>query len=311
MNGVLIIDKPSGRTSYDIVRDVKKLLGTKKVGHAGTLDPLATGVLTICVNEATKLAQFFSNDDKDYRATMLLGVRTDTLDIEGKVTERCEPQPHLQAGEIKGAVEGFVGRIEQRVPKYSAVKFKGKPLYKWTRQGVDIEPPLRKVDLYHINVEEVRIPYVTFTVSCSKGTYIRSLCADIGDRLGCGACLSALRRTRSGCFSEKDAISLEGLANGERAGILEKKLIPMADALPGICNITVDQDTAGRIRKGYQPDRGVLDDKNTPLLEKGALVKFVLQDGRIIAVAKTLFSSKEVSLLSDGEQAAKILRVFN
>ena len=309
MSGVLIIDKPSGKTSYDIVRDVKNLLGTKKAGHAGTLDPLATGILTICVNEATKIARFFSNNDKDYRATMLLGVRTDTLDIEGKVIERCEP--HLQAGEIKNVVEGFVGRIEQRVPKYSAVKFKGKPLYKWTRQGVDIEPPLRKVNLYNIHVEEVRIPYVTFTVSCSKGTYIRSLCADIGERLGCGACLSGLRRTRSGCFSEKDAISLESLSDSEKVELLKKSLIPIADALPGTCNIVVDQDIADRIRKGYQPDRSVLNDKNTPLLEKGDLVKFTIHDGRVIAVAKALFSSEKIPPLSDKEQIVKILRVFN
>ncbi|MBW2648633.1 MAG: hypothetical protein JRC53_02270 [Deltaproteobacteria bacterium] len=129
--------------------------------------------------------------------------------------------------------------------------------------------------------------------------------------MGCGACLSGLRRTRSGCFSEKDAISLEALADGEKAEILERRLIPIADALPGICNIAVDQDTADRIRKGYQPDCGVLNGKNAPLLEKEDLVKFALQDGRIIAVAKMLFSSEEVSLLSDGKQAAKILRVFN
>ncbi|MBW2631123.1 MAG: tRNA pseudouridine(55) synthase TruB [Deltaproteobacteria bacterium] len=309
MNGALIIDKPSGRTSYDIVRDVKELLGTKKVGHAGTLDPLATGVLIICVNEATKLAQFFSNDDKDYRATMLLGVRTDTLDIEGKVIERCEPC--LQAEEIKDVVESFVGQIEQRAPKYSAVKFKGKPLYKWTRQGVDIEPPLRKVELYNINVEEIKLPYVTFTVSCSKGTYIRSLCSDIGSRLGCGACLSDLRRTRSGGFSEENAISLENFADGEKAGVLERKLIPIADALPGTCNIAVDQDTADRIRKGYQPDQGILKGKNINLPEKEALVKFVTKDGMLIAVAKMLFSPEKVPLLSDKEQIVKILRVFN
>ena len=309
MNGVLIIDKPSGRTSYDIVRDVKKLLGTKKVGHAGTLDPLATGVLTICVNEATKLAQFFSNDDKDYHATMLLGVRTDTLDIEGKVIERCEPC--LQAEEIKDVVKSFAGRIEQRAPRYSAVKFKGKPLYKWTRQGIDIEPPLREVELYHINVEEIKLPYVTFTVSCSKGTYIRSLCSDIGDKLGCGACLSGLRRTRSGCFSENDAISLENLADGERTGVLEKKLIPIADALSGICDIAVDQDTADRIRKGYQPDQDILKNQNIHLPDREALVKFVTRDGMLIAVAKMLFSPEEIFLLSGKEQIVKILRVFN
>jgi len=309
MNGVLIIDKPSGRTSYDIVRDVKRLLGTKKVGHAGTLDPLATGVLTICVNEATKLARFFSNDDKDYRATMLMGVRTDTLDIEGKVIERCEP--HLQAEAIKDVVESFAGRIEQKAPKYSAIKFKGKPLYKWTRQGVDIEPPLRRVELYRINVEEIKLPYVTFTVSCSKGTYIRSLCADIGSRLGCGACLTSLRRTRSGGFSEKDAISLKNIADGGKDGVLEKNLIPIADALPGICDISVDQDTVDRIRKGYQPDQDILNGKDIHLPERGALVKFVTKDGTLIAVAKMLFSPEEIFLLSDKERIVEILRVFN
>jgi len=309
MNGVLIIDKPSGMTSYDIIRDVKRFLGTKKVGHAGTLDPLATGVLTVCVNEATKLAQFFSNDDKDYRATMLLGVRTDTLDIEGKIIERCEPV--LQAEEIKDVVESFAGRIEQRAPKYSAIKFKGKPLYKWARQGVDIEPPLRKVELYDINVEEIKLPYVTFTVSCSKGTYIRSLCADIGNRLGCGACLSGLRRTRSGSFNEEKAISLENLVDVEKAGVLERKLIPIADALPDICNIAVDQNTADRIRKGYQPDQGILRDKNIHLPERETLVKFVTEDRMLIAVAKMLFSPEKVSLLSDKERIVKILRVFN
>ena len=309
MDGVLIIDKPSGRTSHDIVRDVKKLLGAKKVGHAGTLDPLATGVLAVCINEATKLTRFFLQDDKEYRATMLLGVRTDTLDREGEVMARCEPR--LQEKEIRETVEGFVGRIEQRAPKYSAVKFRGKPLYKWTRQGVDIEPPLRTVTVHHIRVAEIQMPYVTFDVSCSKGTYIRSLCADIGDRLGCGGCLFDLRRIRSGSFSQEDAISLEGLADGKRLEAIEKNIIPLAQTLPELGTIVVDQDTADRIRRGYQPDCGILRDKNTPLPERGDLIKLVTKDGRIVAVAKMFFSPDEFSLMSDGQQAVKILRVLN
>jgi tRNA pseudouridine55 synthase len=308
MDGVLIIDKPSGRTSHDVVRDVKKLLGAKKVGHAGTLDPLATGVLAVCINEATKLSRFFLHDDKEYRATMLLGVRTDTLDREGEVI--CRSEPHLQEKEIREAVEGFVGRIEQRVPKYSAVKFQGKPLYKWTRQGVDIEPPLREVMVHHISVTEIRMPYVTFDVSCSKGTYIRSLCADIGDRLGCGGCLSDLRRMRSGSFSQEDAISLEGLADGERLEAIEKGVIPLAETLPGLGAIVVDRDTADRIRMGYQPECGILRGEDTPLPERGDLVKLVTEDGRIAAIAKMVLSSEEISLLDDGEQAVKILRVL-
>jgi len=309
MNGVLIIDKPSGKTSYDVIRDVKKLLGTKKVGHAGTLDPLASGVLVICVNEATKLAQFFSNDDKDYSATMLLGVRTDTLDTDGKVIERLEP--HLQPEKIKDTVKSFAGRIEQRAPKYSAVKFKGQPLYKWTRRGVDVEPPLRKVDIYTIETGEIELPHVSFSVSCSKGTYIRSLCADIGDKLGCGACLAGLRRTRSGGFSEKDAMSLENLAEGEKAEVLKKQLIPLTEVLPGIVSIEVDRHTEDRIRKGYQPDKYILTDENIHLPERGALIKFVTEDNILIAVAKTLFSTEEISLLSGQEPIVKILRVFN
>jgi len=309
MDGVLIIDKPSGRTSHDVVRDVKKLLGAKKVGHAGTLDPLATGVLAVCVGEATKLSRFLLNDDKEYRATMLLGVRTDTLDREGKVVERRELR--LREEEVREAVEIFVGRIEQRTPKYSAVKFKGKPLYKWTRQGVDIEPPLRKVMIHRIGVEKIQMPYVTFDVSCSKGTYIRSLCADIGDRLGCGGCLFDLRRTRSGPFGHKDAVSLEGLSDGERQEVLKKKMIPLAQMLPGLGTIVVDQDTADRIRKGYQPDCGILRGKKTPLPQRGDLVKFATKDGGIVAVATMSFSPEDLSLMSDGEQAVKILRVLN
>jgi len=305
----LIIDKPPGRTSHDVVRDVKKLLGAKKVGHAGTLDPLATGVLAVCINEATKLSRFLLHDDKEYRATMLLGVRTDTLDREGEVIARCEPC--LQEEEIREAVEGFAGQIEQRAPKYSAVKFRGKPLYKWTRQGIDIEPPLRKVTVHRISVEKIQMPYVTFDVSCSKGTYVRSLCADIGDRLGCGGCLFDLRRMRSGCFSQEDAISLEGLTDGEMLEAIEKNIIPLAEALPGLGTIIVDQDTADRIRKGYQPDCGTLRDKKIPLLQRGDLIKFATKDGRIVAVAKMSFSPEEFSLMSDGQQAVTILRVLN
>jgi len=309
MDGVLIIDKPPGRTSHDVVRDVKKLLGANKVGHAGTLDPLATGVLAVCINEATKLTRFFVQDDKEYRATMLLGVRTDTLDREGTVLSRCEP--HLREEEIGRTMEGFVGPIEQRVPRYSAVKFKGKPLYKWARRGVDIEPPLRKVTVHRINVEEVTMPYVTFTVSCSKGTYIRSLCADIGEELGCGACLFDLRRTRSGGFSQKDAILLEGLADGELIETVEKNIIPLAETLPGMAAVVVDQCTADRIRKGYQPGCGILQGKNSPLPERGDLIKFVTKDGGIVAVAKMLFSPGEFPLMGDERQAVRILRVLN
>lgn len=306
----MIIDKPPGKTSHDIVRDVKRVIGARKVGHAGTLDPLATGVLVVCINEATKLTQFLLQDDKEYRATMLLGVRTDTLDREGEVTERQEPR--LEEREICEAIRGFVGRIEQRAPRYSAVKFRGKPLYKWAREGVDIEPPLRTVTIHEIRVTEIVMPFVTVTVSCSKGTYIRSLCADIGDVLGCGACLSDLRRTRSGCFSQEDAVSIEGLSAREGRELLRKKLIPLARMLPDADTIVVDEDTESRIRKGYQPECGILKKMRPPVPggEKD-LVTFVGKNGKIVAVARMLFSPEELPRRDDGERAVKILRVLN
>ena len=309
MDGVLIIDKPSGRTSHDVVRDVKKLLGAKKVGHAGTLDPLATGVLPVCVNEATKLTRFFLHHDKEYRATMLLGVTTDTLDREGEIIDCHEPR--FQEREIRETVEGFIGRIEQRVPQYSAVKFKGKALYKWTREGIAVDPPVREVTVHHIRVIEIRQPYVTFEVFCSKGTYIRSLCAAMGENLGCGACLFDLRRTRSGPFAQEEAVSLEGLPDGERRAVLEKNMIPLADALPGVDAIVVDEDTQNRIRNGYQPVCGVLKEANISLPGKGDLVKFVARDGGIIAVARMRCAPEELYLVGAERQAVEILRVLN
>ncbi len=305
----MIIDKPSGKTSHDVVHDVKKLMGAKKAGHAGTLDPLATGVLAVCINEATKLTRFLLEDNKEYSATMLLGVRTDTLDREGTVTERREPR--LSEQEIREAVAGFVGRIEQRVPKYAAVKFKGKPLYKWTRQGVDIEPPVRMVTIRQISVATIRMPYVTFTVSCSKGTYIRSLCADMGDLLGCGASLFDLRRTRSGAFTLEDAVSMEDMTGGKKRSVLEEKMIPLTEMLPEAGAVIVDEYTEDRIRKGYQPGCGFLRDAQAPLPEGGDLIKFVAKDGRIVAVARLLFSPEELFRMDDQWQAVKILRVLN
>src|SRR3990172_2514428 len=153
MNGVVIVDKPAGQTSHDVVQDIKKILGVKKVGHMGTLDPLATGVLPVCINEGTKLAQFFTMDRKEYRATMLLGVTTDTYDVEGKIT--AEAEPRVSREDIERALSSLVGAREQVPPSYSAVKYQGKPLYKWTRQGINIVSPPRAIEIYRLTLEEV------------------------------------------------------------------------------------------------------------------------------------------------------------
>ena len=310
MNGVIVIDKPSGKTSFDIVRDIRGILKIDKVGHTGTLDPLATGVLPVCINEATKLVRFFSQDDKEYEVTMLLGIETDTLDIEGKIVTRHEPDVRIT--DVEKVIGSFVGEIEQKPPKYSAIKYKGKPLYKWMREGVDVDPPVRTIKIYKITIKDITLPYVMFDVSCSKGTYIRSLCADMGTKLGCGASVFALRRKKSGNFAEEEAVSLGDLDERQKQRILKENLISMVDALPDFLSVPVDQALAERIRTGYQPEAEILNSNdNIPSLNKGDLIKFLTADDNIVAIGKMLFSSKELSSLHNREQVVKIVRVFN
>ncbi|MDA8124183.1 MAG: tRNA pseudouridine(55) synthase TruB [Deltaproteobacteria bacterium] len=308
MNGIIVIDKPSGCTSHDVVAKVRRALGVKKAGHTGTLDPLATGVLPVCLNEATKLVQFLALDDKEYLATLRLGVRTDTLDSSGTVLSREEPR--VSPRQVEEALLALVGRREQTPPRYSAVKFQGRPLYDWTRRGIEVEQTPREVEIRAVRIEAIRLPEATFTVSCSKGTYIRSLCAEVGETLGCGGCLSALRRTRSGCFSLETALAVESLPELREAERLSPYLASLADVLPGLAAIAVDEALAERLRNGYQPEGEMLARYHIPFLAVGDVVKFTLHDNRLVAVARMSCASEE--LLSAGKkQAVQILRVFN
>lgn len=309
MNGVIVIDKPAGRTSRAMVEEVRRALGIKKAGHTGTLDPLATGVLPVCINEATKLVQFLALDTKDYRATLLLGVRTDTLDTEGRVISREEPRVTRQ--QVEAALHGLIGRREQLPPLYSAVKFRGKPLYEWTRRGIAVEQLPREVEVYDIRINEVRLPEVIFTVSCSKGTYIRSLCAEVGEALGCGGCMSALRRTRSGRFHEQMALVTEGLTEEEKRELFTAHLAPMTELLPELASVDVDASLAERLRNGYQPDCEVLTRYHIPFLAMGDVIKFTIGGKHLVAVARMLCASDEVASGEDKKQAVRILRVFN
>jgi tRNA pseudouridine55 synthase len=308
MNGIVVIDKPSGKTSHDVVEGVKKALSVKKAGHAGTLDPMATGVLPVCLEEATKLVQFLSTDTKDYTATMLLGVKTDTQDVEGKIIARDDP--YVIREDIEDILIRFVGETEQVPPRYSAVKYKGKPLYKWARRGITIEPPPRVIEIYDIKIDEVNLPYVTFRVSCSKGTYIRSLCSDIGEMLGCGACLASLRRTRSGSFLEASAIPLDALENAAGRWPPDH-IIPLIDALPHIPAICVDHKFARRLRDGYQPVAETLRIYHIPSLADGDMVKFTGEDSNLVSVAKMLCASDQIDSMDGKRQAVKIVRIFN
>ena len=309
MKGVVIVDKPAGITSHDAVDRVRKLLGERKAGHTGTLDPMATGVLAVCVGEATKIASFLTGDDKVYEATMRLGVRTDTLDMTGQVL--TEQEPRATDAEVRTVLAAFTGTITQVPPQYSAVKVRGKALYKWARKGIRVEPPPREVQIREILLQGIELPRVRFTVTCSKGTYVRTLCADMGDRLGCGAALEQLRRTRSGIFRLQDAVRLDGESDDGIRAKLEQGLIPMNRALPGLRDIVIPPLLEQKLVKGHQPDVEGLAALQIPSLATADVVKFISGEGRLVALARMLVSAGEIPSLPPGAQAACILRVFN
>ncbi len=217
MDGILVVDKPKGLTSHDIVDLVRKRFGIKKAGHAGTLDPMATGVLVLLLGAHTRLSGKLMSDDKDYDAAMLLGVRSDTGDAWGRLEDTGNRLEYTRK-EIEDVFNRFRGEIEQRPPMYSSVKVNGRKLYELARKGISIDVKPRKVIIKRMEILKQEIPNITFSLTCSKGTYVRQLCVDIGDALGCGAHLSGLRRTRSGRFSILEAVDMAGL---ERMDIRE------------------------------------------------------------------------------------------
>ncbi|MEE9912183.1 MAG: tRNA pseudouridine(55) synthase TruB [Deltaproteobacteria bacterium] len=309
MNGIVVIDKPAGLTSHDVVSEVKKILGVKKAGHTGTLDPMATGVLPVCINEATKLAQFLSAENKTYLATMLLGVRTDTQDAEGKIIETSDRI--VSDRDIRAALGRLVGKLKQVPPAFSALKHKGKPLYKYARAGEFPEIAARDVEIFSLHVRDISFPHVIFEISCSKGTYIRTVCSDVGNLLGCGACLSGLRRLQSGFFTQDMAVSLENDSAEEKKRELLSRMLPMSQSLPFFAAVEVNEAMADKLRTGFQPDVETMRQNVLPFLAAGDMVKFIGPGGQLVAVAE-MQATAGVMAGQDGKaQAAKMLRVFN
>jgi len=210
MNGILLVDKPPSMTSHDVVNILRKKLNVKKVGHAGTLDPAATGLLLMLVGAATKQSQFLMSDIKAYSVAMTLGTTTHTADHTGTVLCRA-PVPEFDDNAIKEALSHFQGEISQVPPMVSAKKVKGKKLYVLARKGLTIERPAQNITIYDLVLRKINLPEVCFDVRCSKGTYIRTLCEDIGKHLGCGAHMSALRRTACAGYSVSEAVSVDEL----------------------------------------------------------------------------------------------------
>ncbi|MEW6670406.1 MAG: tRNA pseudouridine(55) synthase TruB [Thermodesulfobacteriota bacterium] len=249
INGIVVIDKPADITSAKVVAIVKKLLRAKKVGHTGTLDPFATGVMICCINQATRLARFFLSGYKTYEAVLRLGLETDTQDGTGAVTSRCETFEFSEK-KIRSTLDQFIGTITQQPPVFSALKHKGVPLYKFARSGQPVRKAARRVEIESIEIRAIELPEVRFLVSCSAGTYIRTLCADIGTALGCGGHLKALRRIESSGFSIHEAISLPELEALAASGNVRGHIMGMAAALRCMPSLVADSALIDKIRYG-------------------------------------------------------------
>src|SRR2546426_7938150 len=223
MDGIFNINKPTGMTSHDVVAAMRKLLKQRRVGHAGTLDPAASGVLPICVGQGTRVAEYLSASGKAYQAEIVFGIVTDTYDTEGTVT-RTASATNLTLAHIEATLPSFLGPQMQLPPRYSAIKIQGQPAYKRVRSGEDVQLEARPIVIEGLDVLAWEMPRLTIAIECSKGTYIRSLAYDLGERLGCGAYLAALMRTRSGPFSIAESVTLEQLAVAQEHGTLQSSL---------------------------------------------------------------------------------------
>ncbi len=251
VNGILLLDKPPGITSNKALQMVKRLFNARKAGHTGNLDPMASGVLPICLGEATKMSAFLLDADKRYRGTVKLGVRTSSADAEGDVIEQL-PVPELQEQQIRDVLAQFSGEIEQIPPMYSALKHRGQPLYKLARQGVEIERKPRTVTIFKLELLQFTADELSIDVHCSKGTYVRTLAEDIGTALGSCAHLNSLVRTKAGPFKLGEAMTLEQLEAAAQQGgaVLDQQLLPMENALLDWPAVELPQEAAHYFRKG-------------------------------------------------------------
>lgn len=249
MDIIISLNKPKDITSQDAVTKVKKILKVKKAGHTGTLDPMATGLLMVCVNRATRLASYFTGLDKEYKAVMKLGETTDTQDACGKILETTD-DIHVGRELIADTLQSFTGTILQQPPMFSALKHKGERLYKFARKGVEIERKSREITIYNIELLDVSLPYVTFKTRCSKGTYIRTLCDDIGKQLGTGAHLFGLERTAIGAFSIGDSLTLEELRAVSQGDEISKGIYSMDEALSWLPEFLVKEESVKSIMNG-------------------------------------------------------------
>lgn len=262
MNGIFNVDKPVGISSHSAVAAVRKASNISRVGHAGTLDPMATGVLLVCIGQGVRVTEYLIDHDKKYRARVRLGIETDTYDATGKIV--AQNNVRVTPEQVADALNSFVGKIEQLPPAFSAIKKNGVAQYKLARRGEPVEISARQVEIFSIELRPSALPEIEFDAHCSKGTYIRSLAHDLGEKLGCGAHLTALRRTAVAQFAIDDAVSLDQLREAFADGYAEKYLSPLDEALLQFQAIVVDDTTKKQLEQGIALTCGA--DYSTPLL---------------------------------------------
>lgn len=253
-NGIINVYKEKGYTSFDVVAKLRGILKQKKIGHTGTLDPDAEGVLVVCLGSATKLCDLLTDKDKRYDATLLLGKTSDTEDSSGKILSESEVK--VSEDEVRNAIMSFVGEYDQIPPMYSAIKVNGKKLYEFARQGIEIERSPRPVVIHDIDIKDISLPYVRFSVSCSKGTYIRSLCRDIGDKLTCGGLMDGLVRnsvniSETGMrFDIEDSLKLSDIEELVKTSEIEKYILTIDKMFPNLKKVLVNDNGSKRLRNG-------------------------------------------------------------
>jgi tRNA pseudouridine55 synthase len=283
IDGFVVIDKPAGITSHDVVSRVRRILGTRKVGHTGTLDPFATGVLPVAVNDGTKAIPFLDEGLKCYEAVTQLGVATDTLDMTGVVIRTADYQTVTREN-VEAVLKKFTGRLSQIPPMYSAIKRDGQPLYKLARQGQVVERTARDIEIYSLELLSFVAPFVNFKVVCSRGTYVRTLADDMGEMLGCGAALKELRRTASGPFDISSSVSLEVLEDATRLGTLDAILVSPYAALSHMPDVPLNDAGLALVKHGRSPewqDTGL----SAPLICDAETLVRLTRNGTLIAVA--------------------------
>ncbi|NJN79625.1 MAG: tRNA pseudouridine(55) synthase TruB [Anaerolineales bacterium] len=295
ISGALVVDKPVGMTSHDVVQAIRNGTGLRRAGHTGTLDPRASGVLVILVGPAVRLSEYVSASDKRYQAIIRLGGTTDTFDGEGKFTPSKDPLNVTEA-EFEEALKTFVGEIEQTPPPYSAVKVQGRKAYEMARKGEEVELEPRKILVHHLEVLEWTPPEVVIDVHCSSGTYVRSLANDLGQKLGCGAYLVGLRRTKSGRFTLRDATPLRKLQEAFTAGNWYQYLIPAAEALGDWPSVELNPDEVEGVRHGHRVKAKEADTVN----EK---VRGISTQGELVALM-------ELTIQADGSKEWQPKKVF-